>query len=280
MNKDTLYYGQSFPTNLPQEFVPGIISTDQHNHSSPTISSDKKECYWSMTALPLGEFPQKIYYSRFEDGKWSPVQLASFSSDFVDGGPVFSFDNQHLYFYSKRPLDSSSEANTLRVWQVDRTKDGWSVPHLTFGEKNAHLFTSAPSICQSGTFYFTGILKGLTNNMGIYRIRQSDGVFGTPELLPPQINSDHHDWIPFVSPDETYLIFSSNRPGCIGDFDLYISFHTEDDQWSEPVNLGPVINSKGSERFPGLTPDGKAFFFVRESDIYWIDSSFINKLRN
>ncbi|UYP45052.1 hypothetical protein NEF87_001337 [Candidatus Lokiarchaeum ossiferum] len=280
MNKDMQYYGQSFPTNIPQEFVPCIISTDQHNHSSPALSADHKECYWSMITFPLGETPQKIYFSRFENGKWNPAQLASFSSDFVDGGPVFSFDNQHLYFYSKRPLDSTSEANTLRVWQVDRTEDGWSVPYLTFGDKFAHIFTSTPSISKSGTFYFTSILDGVKNNMGIYRIRQSKGIFSSPELLPPQINSSHHDWIPFISPDESYLIFSSDRPGSIGDFDLFISFHTEDDQWTKPMNLGPTINSKGSERFPGLTPDGKAFFFVRESEIYWIDSNFIKKLKD
>ncbi len=280
MNKDKLYFGQSFPTNFPQEFVPGIISTKQHEHSSPTLSADDKECYWSMITLPLGETPQKIYYSRLENGKWSPAQLASFSSTYVDGGPIFSFDNQHLFFYSKRPLDSTSEADILRVWQVDRVQGGWSTPHLTFGEKNAHLFTFSPSMTRSGTFYFTGILEGVKNNMGIYRIKQSEGVFGTPELLPPQINSSHHDWIPFISPDETYLIFSSDRPGSIGDFDLFISFHTQDDQWSDPVNLGPMINSKGSERFPGLSPDGKAFFFVRESEIYWIDSNIIKILKN
>jgi len=279
MNRNTKYYGQSFPTDIPQEFAPGIISTDQHEHSIPTISVDGKECYWSMVTLPLGETPQKIYFSSFKDGKWTSPHLTSFSSSYVDGGPVFSFDNQHLYFYSRRPLDISSNVEQLRIWVVDRKENGWGEPHLAFGKDYADQLQSSFSCTKTGTFYFSGILEGVKNNMGIYRIRQKSGIFGSRELLPSQINSSHHDWIPFIAHDESYLIFSSDRPGSIGFFDLYISFHTEDDQWSEPLNLGPKINTEGSERFSGLSPDRKVFFFVRDSEIYWVDSSLIEKLK-
>jgi hypothetical protein len=279
MNENTKYYGQSFPTDIPQEFAAGIISTDQHEHSIPTISVDGKECYWSMVALPLGETPQKIYSSSFKDGKWTNPHLASFSSSYVDGGPVFSFDNQHLYFYSRRPLDISSNVEQLRIWVVDRKENGWGEPHLAFGKDHADQLQSSFSCTKTGTFYYSGIFEGVKNNMGIYRIRQKNGVFGSPELLPSHINSSHHDWIPYIAPDESYLIFSSDRPGSIGFFDLYISFHIENDHWSESLNLGPTINTEGSERFSGLTPDRKAFFFVRDSEIYWVDSRFIEKLK-
>jgi len=277
MNENTKYYGQSFPTDIPQEFAAEIISTDQHEHSIPTISVDGKECFWSMVTLPLGETPQKIYSSSFKDEKWTSPHLASFSSSYVDGGPVFSFDNQHLYFYSRRPLDISSNVEQLRIWVVDRKENGWGEPHLAFGKDHADQLQSSFSCTKTGTFYYSGILEGVKNNMGIYRIRQKSGVFGSPELLPSQINSSHHDWIPFIASDESYLIFSSDRPGSIGFFDLYISFHIENDHWSEPLNLGPKINTEGSERFSGLTPDRKAFFFVRDSEIYWVDSCFIKK---
>ena len=279
MNGDTNYYGQSFPTDIPQEFASGIISTEHHEHSYPTISLDGKECYWSMIRQPLGETPQKIMFSNFERGKWTHPQLASFSSSYVDGGPVFSFDYQHLYFYSKRPIDPLSNVEQPRIWVVDRNKKGWGEPRSAFGEDHADQIQFSFSLTKSGTFYYLGILEGVKNNMGIYRIRQKDGVFGILEPLPSQINSSHQDWIPFIAPDESYLIFSSDRPGSIGFFDLYISFHIENTYWSEPLNLGPTINTDGSERFPGLTPDGKTFFFIRDSDIYWVDSCFIEKLK-
>src|SRR5713101_671744 len=33
-------------------------------------------------------------------------------------------------------------------------------------------------------------------------------------------------------------------------------------EWSEPVNLGPVVNSSGAEMNPGLSPDGLSLYFV------------------
>jgi hypothetical protein len=275
---NTNYYGLSFPTKIPQEFAPGIISTEQHNHSYPTISSDGKECYWSMIHKPLGETPQKIFFSTIESGIWTPPQLAPFSSSYMEGGPVLSFDNQQLHFYSKRPFGNPPNNEKPRIWVVNRTEQGWGEPHLAFGKEHAEHIQTAFSCTKSGTFYYSGILKGVKNNQGIYKICQKDGIFGIPEPLPSQINSPHQDWIPFIAPDESYLIFSSDRLGSIGFFDLYISFRSKEDNWSEPLNLGPTINSEGSERFPGLSPDGKAFFFVRESEIYWMESAFIEKL--
>ena len=279
MNGNPKYYGQSFPTKIPQEFMPGIISTEHHEHSSPTISLDGKECYWSMIHKPLGESPQKIYSSLYENGKWTPPQLASFSSSYMEGGPVFSFDNHQLYFYSKRPCDSHPNLEIPRIWMVDRQEKGWGEPRLAFGIDLGEQIQTAFSCTKAGTFYYSGILKGVKNNQGIYRIRHENGVFGSPEPLSSQINSSHQDWIPFIALDESYLIFSSDRPGSIGFFDLYISFRSNNDDWSTPINLGAPINSAGSERFPGLTPDGNAFFFVRDSEIYWVESGFIAELQ-
>ncbi|MBA4054168.1 MAG: hypothetical protein C0490_05600, partial [Marivirga sp.] len=64
---------------------------------------------------------------------------------------------------------------------------------------------------------------------------------------------------------------------------------TKDSRWGIPLNMGPKINSAGSERFARLSPDGKYLFFgsTRNSsatnwgfDIYWIDAGVIDELRN
>jgi hypothetical protein len=61
------------------------------------------------------------------------------------------------------------------------------------------------------------------------------------------INSDFNDQMPFVYGD--ILVFSSNRPGGFGGFDLYYSERVGD-QWAEPVNFGPTINSEFDEYRP------------------------------
>lgn len=64
---------------------------------------------------------------------------------------------------------------------------------------------------------------------------------------------------PTLSADGHILVFSSNMPGSLGGMDLYMTKRMKDG-WSEPVNLGPNINSKGNEVFPFFHQDGYLFF--------------------
>ena len=56
-----------------------------------------------------------------------------------------------------------------------------------------------------------------------------------------------------------YLFFASDKPGGYGGTDLYYS-RMKDSRWEDPVNLGPVINTKGNESYPFLNSEGELFF--------------------
>jgi outer membrane protein OmpA-like peptidoglycan-associated protein len=64
---------------------------------------------------------------------------------------------------------------------------------------------------------------------------------------------------PAISDDGLYLVFASNMPYGYGGMDLYIVDRLSG-TWSEPVNLGPTINTKGNEIFPWFHPDGYLLF--------------------
>jgi outer membrane protein OmpA-like peptidoglycan-associated protein len=59
---------------------------------------------------------------------------------------------------------------------------------------------------------------------------------------------------------DTILLFSSQRPGGYGGFDLYISIFSRG-FWTEPENLGPAINTAYDERAPFLAIDGRTLYF-------------------
>ncbi len=61
------------------------------------------------------------------------------------------------------------------------------------------------------------------------------------------LNTNSNDHMPFVFGD--LLVFASDRPGGYGGYDLYFSKKTVSG-WSEPVNLGPQINSAYDEYRP------------------------------
>ena len=64
---------------------------------------------------------------------------------------------------------------------------------------------------------------------------------------------------PCFSPDGQYLYFSSNMPGGFGGTDIYRSEFYEGN-WSEPENLGEVINTTGNEGYPFIADNGDLFF--------------------
>lgn len=64
---------------------------------------------------------------------------------------------------------------------------------------------------------------------------------------------------PSISSDGKSLFFASDMPGGYGGSDLY-SCELIDGNWSTPVNLGPLVNSAGSENYPYRHPSGKLYF--------------------
>lgn len=74
-------------------------------------------------------------------------------------------------------------------------------------------------------------------------------------------DEDHSTAHPAVSKDGMLLIFASDMPGSLGGMDLYYCLKDKaTDQWSMPVNMGPLINTKGDEAFPFIDKHNRLFF--------------------
>jgi ankyrin repeat protein len=265
------YLGQKKPGAKPELFALGIVSTVDHEHSSPVFSPDGREVFW--TSISDG---MKIFRMRREDGRWSAPELAPFSG-FDDCYPRFSPDGQRLYFVSWRAV-KEGEKNAglgINLWCVERTESGWSEPRpLGPPFDTGHIFGF--SMTEEGTIYYTDAESGFD----IYRSRLVDGRYTEPEKLDEAVNSDDMEDEPFIASDESYLIFKSMRPGGFGGADLYISFRKKDGSWTGAKNLGAKVNTEHAERFPSVTRDGKYFFFGSDrdgnrGDIYWVEARAI-----
>jgi hypothetical protein len=86
--------------------------------------------------------------------------------------------------------------------------------------------------------------------------------FGEPVILEAPVNSSSHEGFTSISADGLELYFGSNRPGGLGEDDIWLTTRmTKDDAWGEPTNLGPMINSSTWEVSPCLSGDGLVLFF-------------------
>lgn len=100
--------------------------------------------------------------------------------------------------------------------------------------------------------------KNGVNNLKIYRSRKVDGAWTEASELP--FNSDEFSTgHPALSPDGKQLYFVSDRPGSLGETDIFVVDVYEDGGYSEPRNLGPEINTERKEMFPFIS-DKKLYF--------------------
>lgn len=282
------YLGQTPPGDTPAVFAPGIVSTIYMEHSALEISPDGNEIFWWVRPGP--QIDSSLYnrdtwisaktMKRIED-RWT-IPMGSLCG----GGAAFSPDGNRLFFSSLMPYNRPDGP-----YVVEKQGDTWSEPkNIGLVERFPALKSvHSPTITRDGTLYFASDTagSGMLKNHVLYRVKLVNGEYTRLEMLPPCINLPGSlNYSPFIAPDESYLIFSSNRPGSLDNYgDLYISFHnTEEDTWSEPVNLGEPINTVGQESSPGLSPDSKYLFYTgpvagRQADIFWVSSKIIERLR-
>ena len=68
---------------------------------------------------------------------------------------------------------------------------------------------------------------------------------------------------PSLSQDGTMLFFASDMPGGQGGFDLYVCTW-KNNAWSNPVNLGPAVNTRRHEIYPVYHENGRLYFSSNE----------------
>ncbi len=263
------YPGVPTPGSTPELFAPGLVSRGYHELGL-TISVTGDECFY-VTAN--NKYPQYVIIHLTSDrGLWSLPEVASFSGYYSDYRPYFTPEGSRLFFSSVRPLPGDTVENSSHdIWVTEKMGEIWSDP-IHLGEPiNTANPEINPAISSSGTVYYQSMSDD-GRGFDIYYCQFENGAYLTPRRLPGEINTEHDEGGPYIAPDESYLLFHSNRPGGLGRSDLYISFRKDDSTWTECRNLGPPINSPESETIPFLSPDEKYLFFTSfvswDPDIY------------
>ncbi|TGK03108.1 hypothetical protein EHQ53_06570 [Leptospira langatensis] len=215
--------------------------------------------------------------------------------------PIISPDGRYLVFQSNRPggegesdLWLSENANYKKRdgeadWRkpVNLNQDIWerNKNELPAGEKKSKLFNTdkfeggiSIRFDESGNpleIFLTSVRNVRADREGldaldIYYTKRDDKTKRWSDLIGiPEINSNFNEKMPAISPDGKYLVFSSDRPGGSGEYDLWISHRNiSTSTWSSPINMGSEVNSKSSEILPYIHPDGEQLFFStnREND--------------
>jgi hypothetical protein len=272
------YFGQKPPGDEPLLFAPGIISLEGVMvHDTPVFSPNGKQIYW-------GEFSTNpnhtsIKYSQLVDDIWTAPKLVPFSSldSYGDGCPFMIPGGEMLYFSSFRALEEGGRSGRERIWYVRRQGDRWGKPQPAGHNVNATELHWQTSVSADRTLFFG-------TDQGIMRSRFANGEHQKPEAITVSMNPRYVGGTPFIAPDESYLIFSSDAlPHSIGKRDLYIGYRSEDGTWTDPVHLGDTINTQEHDLCPIVTYDGAFLLYLswrhERPGVYWISAGFIEEFR-
>lgn len=251
----------------PTVFAPGVISGPLHD-SAPAFTPDGTTVYFSRSDGPHSS----ILVSHLEQGRWSQPLTATFSGQWSDMEPSMSPDGRSLVFISNRPklaggkpldgffMGRSFPGGGGNLWMVTRQADGWSMPVRLPEMVNRSDSTFAPSVAADGSLYFMHPADD-PKHFRLYRAAYVHGAYQEPQPLPFSDGSTT-DVDPAVAPDESFVVFGSNRAPA-RQIDLFIVFRDKG-QWGTPIHLGDVVNSAGSDAEARLSPDHRALYFASD----------------
>lgn len=258
---------------LLQILLPPTINTPAGEEYGPTLGLDDRTLYFVGLNREDGSASEDIYVSRLDPktGEWSSARRipelslpsrneapTSITGDgrlmllFVEGRMCFSVKNGSMWS-EPRPLPRSLQ---LGNWQADAmiTADGSA---LLFAANYPAPGEEKPSL-----------------NIFVSE-RDEQGRWGEPYSLGAAINTTGVERSPYLHPDMHTLYFSSDRPGTLGDLDVWVSRRLADtcwNCWSEPENLGETINTAGRDCWYKISADGKTAYYAQKSgrrhDIY------------
>ena len=271
-------FSDQIPTDKALIFGQKVISTDNFEFGI-TFNPEMNELFFTRRKP---DEDNKIYHMKLEDGKWSNPELAFFTSDEGwDFEPHISPKGDRLYFGSVRPLPDTVKPRGLYQWYCEKKEDNWGTPtplEEPFTDKTIMYLTST----KHDNLYFTSGEEGdEPGDWVIYNAINEKGQYSSINRMGKAINFDgKYIAHPYISPDESYIIYDGESTSGYGDNDLYISFN-KNGIWTAAVNLGPGINTDQTEMCPSVSPDGKYLFFHRgdsdNGDIYWADFTLIKQ---
>jgi Tol biopolymer transport system component len=254
-------------TALP--FGRGLISFPESNERVVAIHPGGKELFYTG----FGPRGPQIMQSLYRNGRWQPAGIAPFSDAGFNVEPSISPDGNTLFFISTRPPSRGTD-----IWAVKRAHGRWGSPMPLSDAVNSDGFEWHPQVIANGNLYFAA--EDRSDSFGgpdLYVATFENGQHLPAENLGPTVNTRYREWDGHVSPDGSYLIFKSDRPGGYGGLDMYLSRNSRR-SWSVPRNLGSAINTADDEDAGDVTPDGCFLVFARSPpgaqswDLYWIDA--------
>jgi hypothetical protein len=236
--KEAKFSSLSYDEYAPVFFGDGIIFTaNKRMDMIKKIDGDK------------GKPPFDLFYVRQTgEDQWSKVELLSdnLRSITYDGPATVNAEGNKIYFNRNYiPGDRKARTNKVGIFTADLVNGQWTnIQPFTFNNPSYNLFH--PALSYDGQkLVFASDMPGGTGGFDLYICTYSDGNWGNPVNLGPNVNTTGHEIYPVFHKNGRLYFSTSRRPG-VGGYDI---FYTEfvNGSWATPVNLPEPLNSRRND---------------------------------
>jgi outer membrane protein OmpA-like peptidoglycan-associated protein len=191
---------------------------------------------------------------------FSPVNLGTgINSMLSEYFPTLTADEQTMFFTC---MDNRSQEDFLvSTYENGKWTDAINMgPPINTPENEGASTTSA-----DGQYLFFTMCQNPKNlgSCDLWLTYVKGDRWQIPIHMPDNVNSKYKETQPSLSADGKTLYFASNRPGGQGDMDIWKTTF-EKNMWTNPVNLGPNINTPFDDECPFIHQDGVSLYFASD----------------
>ena len=187
---------------------------------------------------------------------------------YEDYVPLISPDGNKLIFTSKRPnpkgLTKYDDILFEDIYVAEKQMGNWATPTLLAAPINSDQHDANVCFSADGKSLIIYRNDKKRDTGDLYLAEFNNGSWGEPIKLPSNINSPYHEPSAALNPEGDRMYLVSNRPGSIGERDLFLLNKLPNGEWSQPINLGKGINTKYNEDAPFVDPNGEYLYFSSE----------------
>jgi flagellar motor protein MotB len=214
--------------------------------------------YGSVADKDVDKYPEALYFSGL-----SYFELADYSR------ALTRFKKFLRYESSGGRAEDAEFLKSCCIFSIDAMNNPVPFEPVNLGEginSSNHEYINSVSSDELQLYFTRRQLndKAVAKGEDFYfssRVSNTDKWKPAIKLKPP-INSSHDEGALFIAPDGRFLLFAGcHRPEGYGSCDIY-AVKILGDKTSDPINLGPVINTNAWETQPSLSSDGRSLFFV------------------
>jgi len=204
---------------------------------------------------------KKDYY-----GTWSRASpIEDLNTNYNEGSPCISSDGKTLVF--SRCFSPGAIGHCDLYISTLKEDSTWASPRNPGPAINSVTWDSHPSLSRTGDtlFFVSDRLGGFGLSDIYYSVRDKKGNWQPALNLGPVINTRKNDVSPFYHPVHDVLYFSSDgQLYNFGEYDIYKAYYV-DGYWTEPQNIGPLVNGRGSEFYFTIDSRSELLFYARSS---------------